>query len=51
MLPTWLEHRAVARWVMQRAPALYNPEFEIFAERSAHGEAPPLWMIQGRNAA
>lgn len=45
---TWLEHRAVARWVMQHAPALYNPPFEIFAERSAHAEAPPLWMTQGR---
>ena len=46
---TWLEHRAVARWVMEHAPALYNPPFEIFAERSAHGEAPPIWMIQGRH--
>ena len=46
---TWLEQRAIAGWVMEHAPALYNPEFEIFAERSAHGEAPPLLRIQGRN--
>ena len=46
---TWLEHRAVARWVMQHAPALYNPPFEMFAERSAHAEAPPIWMTQGRH--
>ena len=45
----WLEHRAVARWVLQHAPALYNPPFEVFAERSAHAEAPPLWMTQGRH--
>jgi hypothetical protein len=44
----WLEHRALARWVMRHAPELYNPEFEVFVERSAHAEAPPLWMIQGR---
>ncbi len=44
----WLEQRAVAGWVMEHAPALYNPPFEVFAERSAHAEAPPLWMTQGR---
>lgn len=44
----WLEHRPVARWVLQHAPALYAPEFELFAERAAHAEAPPAWMRQGR---
>lgn len=44
----WLEHRPVARWVLRHAPALYRPEFEVFAERAAHAEAPPGWMRQGR---
>ncbi len=46
----WLEHRAIARRVMQDAPALYNPPYEIFLERSAHGEPPPVWMLQGRHS-
>lgn len=44
----WLEHRPVARWVLRHAPRLYAPEFELFAERAAHAEAPPAWMLQGR---
>jgi len=44
----WLEHRALARRVMQDAPALYNPDHETFLERSAHGEPPPVWLLQGR---
>lgn len=47
----WLEHRALARLVMQEAPALYNPPHEAFLERSAHGEPPPAWMLQGRRDA
>ena len=46
----WLEHRAIARRVMQEAPALYNPEHETFLERSAHGEPPPVWLLQGRRS-
>jgi len=43
----WLEHRPLARWVLRDWPALYNPDFEIFTERSAHGEAPPEWLLNG----
>lgn len=43
----WLEHRPLARRVMRDWPALYNPDFEVFTERSAHGEAPPEWLIEG----
>ena len=43
----WLEHRPLARWVLREWPALYNPDFEVFTERSAHGEAPPEWLIEG----
>jgi hypothetical protein len=43
----WLEHRPLARWVMREWPALYNPDFEVFTERSAHGEAPPEWLLDG----
>jgi hypothetical protein len=43
----WLEHRPLARWVLREWPALYNPEFEIFTERSAHAEAPPRWLFEG----
>ena len=46
----WLEHRALARRVMRDAPALYNPVHETFFERSAHGEPPPLWLLQGRRS-
>lgn len=45
---SWLEHRPLARWVMRVAPELYNPDFEAFTERSAHGEAPPMWLLEGR---
>lgn len=44
----WLAHRASAAWAMRVAPSWYHPEFEVFAERSAHAEAPPGWMIDGR---
>lgn len=44
----WLAHRPAAAWAMRAAPAWYEPEFEVFAERSAHAEAPPGWMIDGR---
>jgi hypothetical protein len=47
----WLEHRALARRVMQDAPVLYNPPYETFLERSAHGEPPPAWLLQGRRDA
>ncbi len=43
----WLEHRPLARWVLREWPALYNPDFEVFTERSAHGEAPPMWLLEG----
>lgn len=44
----WLEHRPAARWMLRNAPGLYRPGFEVFAERSAHAEAPPGWMLAGR---
>lgn len=44
----WLAHRAAARWMLREAPAWYHQEFEVFAERSAHAEAPPGWMVDGR---
>lgn len=44
----WLAHRHAAAWAMRAAPTWYHPEFEVFAERSAHAEAPPGWMIEGR---
>jgi hypothetical protein len=43
----WLEHRPLARWVLREWPALYDPDFEIFTERSAHAEAPPMWLLTG----
>jgi hypothetical protein len=43
----WLEHRPLARWVLREWPAFYDPDFEIFTERSAHGEAPPHWLLEG----
>jgi len=43
----WLEHRPLARRVLRDWPALYNPEFELFTERSAHAEAPPMWLLDG----
>ncbi|MEP7118031.1 MAG: hypothetical protein ABI880_10635 [Acidobacteriota bacterium] len=45
---SWLEHGPLARWVMCHAPALYNPDFEVFAERSAHRETPAMWLLEGR---
>jgi hypothetical protein len=44
----WLEQGPLARWVLQRAPSLYNPDFELFAERSSHQEEPPAWILEGR---
>lgn len=44
----WLAHRPLARWVLREWPGFYNPDFEVFTERSAHAEAPPLWLIEGR---
>lgn len=44
---SWLEHRPLARWVLREWPALYNPDFEVFTERSAHAEAPPMWLLEG----
>lgn len=44
---SWLEHRALARWVLHHVPALYEPEPEIFAERAVHAEAPATWVLNG----
>ena len=44
---SWLEHRALARWVLHHVPALYEPDPEIFTERAVHAEAPPTWVLNG----
>ena len=43
----YLEQRPVARFVLTHAPRWYNPEFEIFAERQAHGEDLPFEAVPG----
>ncbi len=34
----YLEHRPLARWVMTKAPNLYNPQHEVFVERQIHND-------------
>ena len=37
----YTRHSPVARWVLERWPALYNPTTEIFIERTEHREISP----------
>ena len=36
----YLEHSAVARWVLNHLPALYDPDYEVFIKRTLHFEGP-----------
>lgn len=46
----YLEHRPLARWVMEHRPQVYNPEFEIFIDRVAHREDVPFDATPGETA-
>lgn len=41
--PQYVSHKAVALYVLSRFPRLYDPDPEIFAERTLHHE---VWMSQ-----
>lgn len=36
----YLEHSPAARWVLDHAPALYDPDYEVFIKRTLHYEGP-----------
>ncbi|WP_395094512.1 hypothetical protein [Armatimonas sp.] len=42
---TYTEHLRLARMVLNRAPWLYNPEPEIFVERTLGSEPTPPWKL------
>ncbi len=47
-----LRHSAVATVVLDRWPSLYDPDFEVFTERTRHEEGPPMgpvvFVVEGR---
>ncbi len=49
----YMEHSPVAAFVLDRAPRLYNPDFEIFVKRTTHIESrsttgPYVYAVDGR---